>query len=574
MIDRLLFTLPESKKIMVQLVGLYVLQAFLILGQALGLAMLLTHLWQGHALSGQWQWLILFAACFTARHLTNWFEQSRLDHYARRCADQLRQQLLKRLFTLGPVLINREGTGNMVTLALDGISEVETYINLLFSKFVSMMVIPVLLLVVCLYLDWISGLVMLAIYPLIILFMIILGYAAKAKADRQYANFQMLSNHFIDSLRGIDTLKYFGISKQYSKSIFRSSEQFRRSTMSVIRVAMLSTFALDFFTTLAIAILAVFLGLRLIDGHLLLFPALAILILAPEYFMPIRNFANDYHATLNGKNSFHAVERILKMTVPKRPRVELHSWLPSDQLRLQGVSYQYSSGSELKPLDLTLTGYQKVGIIGMSGSGKTTLINLLAGFLTPTEGQFNVQGQTTSSLNISDWQQQILYIPQHPYIFEDTLRNNIAFYTPDVSDKQVAEAVHVVGLDQLVATLPQGLATVIGQGHRPLSGGQAQRIALARAFLDQQRKVLILDEPTAHLDIETELELKERMPPLMKDRLVLLATHRLHWLNQMDQVLVLNHGQLVEQGDFQTLLQQNGYLTKLVRQMRGGRLDA
>lgn len=574
MIDRLLFTLPESKKIMVKLVGLYVLQAFLILGQALGLAMLLTNLWQGHPLASQWQWLLLFAGCFTARHLTNWLEQARLDSYARHCADQLRQQLLKRLFTLGPVLINREGTGNMVTLALDGISEVETYINLLFSKFVSMMVIPILLLIVCLYLDWVSGLVMLAIYPLIILFMIILGYAAKAKADRQYANFQMLSNHFIDSLRGIDTLKYFGISKQYSKSIFRSSEQFRRSTMSVIRVAMLSTFALDFFTTLAIAILAVFLGPRLIDGHLLLFPALAILILAPEYFMPIRNFANDYHATLNGKNSFHAVYRILKMAEPQRPQVQLHSWLPNDQLKLTGVSYQYPSGSQLKPLNLTLTGYQKVGIIGMSGAGKTTLINLLAGFLAPTAGQFNVQGTMTNSMNISDWQQQILYIPQHPYIFEDTLRNNIAFYTPDVSDRQVEKAVHVVGLDNLVATLPAGLSTVIGQGHRPLSGGQAQRIALARAFLDQKRKIMILDEPTAHLDIETELELKERMLPLMKDRLVLLATHRLHWLNQMDHVIVLNHGRLVEQGDYQTLLEQNGYLTKLIRQMRGGRLDA
>lgn len=559
---------------MVKLVGLYVLQAFLILGQALGLAMLLTQLWRGHSLTRQWTWLLLFAVCFTARHLTNWFEQARLDRYARHCADRLRQQLLKRLFTLGPALINREGTGNMVTLALDGISEVETYINLLFSKLVSMMVIPILLLVVCLYLDWISGLVMLAIYPLIILFMIILGYAAKAKADRQYASFQMLSNHFIDSLRGIDTLKYFGISKQYSKSIFRSSEQFRRSTMSVIRVAMLSTFALDFFTTLAIAILAVFLGLRLINGHLLLFPALAILILAPEYFMPIRNFANDYHATLNGKNSFHAVHRVLEMAEPKQPHVALHQWKSTDQLTLQGVSYQYQSGSRLAPINLNLTGYQKIGIIGMSGAGKTTLINLLAGFLAPTAGQFAVQGSTTATMNMSDWQRQILYIPQHPYIFEDTLRNNIAFYTPDVSDQAVEEAVHVVGLDSLVASLPAGLSTVIGQGHRPLSGGQAQRIALARAFLDKNRKIMILDEPTAHLDIETELELKERMLPLMKDRLVLLATHRLHWLNQMDYVVVLNHGQLVEQGPYKSLLKKNGYLTKLIRQMRGGRLDA
>lgn len=555
---------------MIKLVGLYVLQAFLILGQGLSLAALLTGLWQGHSLLSQIYGLGGFVACYLLRHGLTEIGNDWLDKYSANAAQNFRQQLLKKVFALGPVIVQREGTGNMVTLALDGIKEVENYIRLIYSKVISMMIIPVIILVVCFWLDWISGIVMLLVYPLIVLFMIILGYAAKAKADRQFAAFQILSNHFIDSLRGIDTLKYFGLSKKYSQSIYRSSERFRKSTMSVIKVAMLSTFALDFFTTLAIAILAVFLGLRLINGHLLLFPALAILILAPEYFLPIRNFASDYHATLNGKNSFHAVRRILEMLLPKKPTVELHQWTGVDELSLENVEFMYpQNGSELTNLDLTVKGNQKIGIIGMSGAGKTTLINLLSGFLAPTSGQITIQGKKVTTLDIHDWQKQILYIPQTPYIFADTLKNNIAFYTPNVSEDKIKEAIHVVGLDNLVAELPQGLETMIGSGHRALSGGQAQRIALARAFLDPERRVMIFDEPTAHLDIETELELKKRMLPLMENRLVFFATHRLHWMKQMDYILVLKNGKLIEQGTYQQLLDEHGYFTELMDQTRG-----
>ena len=555
---------------MIKLVGLYVLQAFLILGQGLSLAALLTGLWQGHSLLSQIYGLGGFVACYLLRHGLTEIGNDWLDKYSANAAQNFRQQLLKKVFALGPVIVQREGTGNMVTLALDGIKEVENYIRLIYSKVISMMIIPVIILVVCFWLDWISGIVMLLVYPLIVLFMIILGYAAKAKADRQFAAFQILSNHFIDSLRGIDTLKYFGLSKKYSQSIYRSSERFRKSTMSVIKVAMLSTFALDFFTTLAIAILAVFLGLRLINGHLLLFPALAILILAPEYFLPIRNFASDYHATLYCKKSFHAVLRILEMPLPKKPTVELHQWTGVDELSLENVEFMYpQNGSELTNLDLTVKGNQKIGIIGMSGAGKTTLINLLSGFLAPTSGQITIQRKKVTTLDIHDWQKQILYIPQTPYIFADTLKNNIAFYTPNVSEDKIKEAIHVVGLDNLVAELPQGLETMIGSGHRALSGGQAQRIALARAFLDPERRVMIFDEPTAHLDIETELELKKRMLPLMENRLVFFATHRLHWMKQMDYILVLKNGKLIEQGTYQQLLDEHGYFTELMDQTRG-----
>ena len=154
---------------------------------------------------------------------------------------------------------------------------------------------------------------LLLIFPLIIIFMIILGYAAQAKADRQYKAFQLLSNHFIDSLRGIDTLKVFGLSKRYGRSIYNTSEAFRKATMSTLRIGILSTFALDFFTTLSVAIVAVLLGLRLIKQEVFLFPALTVLILSPEYFLPVRDFSSDYHATLDGKNAMTAVREVLEL---------------------------------------------------------------------------------------------------------------------------------------------------------------------------------------------------------------------------------------------------------------------
>ena len=567
MIDRELFQLAGAKSISKRLAGLDVLQAFLIIGQAIALSAVITRLWAGHTLN--YLMLLAFVACFTGRQLLAWLSNRWLDDYAGKTAQSLRKRLLKKLFAMGPALVQKQGTGSMITMVVDGISEVREYVKLTFSKVMTMMIVPVLVLIAVAFLDWKSALILLIMYPLIVLFMIILGHAAQARAEKQFGNFQKLSNNFIDSLRGIDTLKYLGLSKRYSKSIFRSSELFRGRTMRVLKVAMLSTFALDFFTTLSIAVIAVYLGFGLINGTINLFPALAVLILAPEYFLPIRNFAGDFHATLNGKNAFKKIHQLITTPAEKTVDLSLHPWTAEDKLTVDNLQFRYPNGTTIKPFSLAIQGYRKVGIIGMSGAGKTTLINLLSGFLTPTGGTVTVQGQAAPTLDIPEWKQQLLYIPQNPYVFTATLRDNIAFYTPDVSDDAVRHAIHVVGLDDLLADLPEGLDTVIGNGKRVLSGGQAQRIALARAFLDKKRRVMIFDEPTAHLDIETEMDLKKRMLPLMEHRLVFFATHRLHWMKQMDYILVMNHGELVEQGTFAQLQEKKGYFTRLMNEMRG-----
>lgn len=573
MIDKQIMKLPGMKQLLGLLAGLSFLQALFIIGQAYGLARAITGLWEGRPLEEQWGWILLFFCSFIARQAVIYFRSKRLDDYSYQQAADLRDQLLEKLFRVGPQIAQQQGTGNVTTMVLEGINQVENYLKLILAKIMNMSIIPWVILALVFYLDWESGLVLLLVFPLIIIFMIILGYAAQSKAEKQYRTFQLLSNHFIDSLRGIDTLKLFGVSKKYGKSIFASSERFRKATMASLKVGILSTFALDFFTTLSIAVVAVLLGLRLINEGILLFPALTILILAPEYFLPIRDFSSDYHATLDGKNAMTAVTEILHQPEAQVPAVTVPRWQEDAQLTIDQLAFSYEEKAALTDINLNVTGFKKIGIIGLSGSGKSTLINTLSGFLVPDSGEITLGGAKTTAFRQASWQEQLIYIPQNSYIYRLTLQENVAFYQPTATKEAVLKAIEVAGLTELLAELPQGLDTMLGEGERHLSGGQAQRIALARAFLDQQRKILLFDEPTAHLDIETEVALKERMLPLMENRLVFFATHRLHWMEEMDEIIVMDQGRIVEQGTLTQLQQKQGAFTELVSGMRREQLE-
>ncbi|HIW88408.1 MAG TPA: thiol reductant ABC exporter subunit CydD [Candidatus Ligilactobacillus excrementipullorum] len=567
MLDKKIMEIPGAKQVLSLLMLLTLLQSVAIIGQTITISRAIVGLWNGHPLSAQISWLVWFVLLYLLRHLCIYIKQQRLDKFASQASQEIRNKLLAKVFRVGPEITQKQGTGNVTTMALEGIDQVEDYLSLSLSKMINMMLIPFIILIAIACFDWKAAAFLLVILPVDVIFMIILGYAAQDKADKQYASYQILANHFVDSLRGIDTLKFFGLSKKYGHSIFKTSEKFRKATISTLKIAILSTFALDFFTTLSIAVVAVFLGLGLINGTMLLYPALVILTLSPEYFLPIRDFSNDYHATLNGKNAFGAINEILDYDEQLPEPQELPQWDAASQLTIKNMQHSYDQAQQVNQFDLQLHGFQKVGIVGLSGSGKSTLINLLSGFLQPDQAEISYNGLALDSFKQADWQKQLIYIPQVPYIFHQTLRENIVFYQQDATDEQVAAAVETVGLTDLVADLPDGLETVIGEGARSLSGGQAQRIALARAFLDQSRRIILFDEPTAHLDIETEVELKEKMLPLMENHLVIFATHRLHWLNEMDQVVVLDHGKVAEAGSLAELKQADGALVKLSHAM-------
>ncbi|NYZ58433.1 thiol reductant ABC exporter subunit CydD [Lactococcus lactis] len=568
MIDKSLFELPGVRRMFPILGILAVFQFIAIAGQALFLSTAITKLWQGQLFSHTIPWVLGFFACFLSREIINFGRSKALDKLAYQLATKLRGDMLDKFFRLGPVAIANLGSGSAATTVITGIDQVENYIKLVLSKVLNMMIIPMLILIPVYFLDWQSGIVLTLTFPFAIIFMILLGYAAQGRAERQYKTFQYLSNHFLDSLRGISTLKYFGLSKDYSNSIYKTSEDFRKETMGALRIAMLSTFALDFFASLSVAVVALFLGLRLMSGDILLFPALAALILAPEYFLPLRDFASDYHATLNGKNALAAVNEVLSTEENTLSVLtEKVTWSANSQLQLTELGKIYDTGRGISNVNLSVNGFKKIAIVGNSGSGKSTLLSMLAGFLKPTAGEIKLNEQSLTSLTDENYRQSVQFIPQKTYIFAGTFRENLAFYEPDSTDDEIKAAAKLAGLESLIDEI--GLDGQIGASGRTISGGQAQRVALARAFLSHTRNILFLDEPTAHLDIETELEIKANILPLLENKLVFIATHRLHWLSSMDLVIVLNEGQVAGIGTPEQLLSENTYYQKLLSQMRG-----
>lgn len=568
MIDKSLFELPGVRRMFPILGILAVFQFIAIAGQALFLATAITKLWQGQLFSHTIPWVLGFFACFLSREIINFGRSKALDKLAYQLATKLRGDMLDKFFRLGPVAIANLGSGSAATTVITGIDQVENYIKLVLSKVLNMMIIPMLILIPVYFLDWQSGIVLTLTFPFAIIFMILLGYAAQGRAERQYKTFQYLSNHFLDSLRGISTLKYFGLSKDYSNSIYKTSEDFRKETMGALRIAMLSTFALDFFASLSVAVVALFLGLRLMSGDILLFPALAALILAPEYFLPLRDFASDYHATLNGKNALVSVNEVLSTEENTLSVLtEKVTWSANSQLQLTELGKIYDTGRGISNVNLSVNGFKKIAIVGNSGSGKSTLLSMLAGFLKPTAGEIKLNEQSLTSLTDENYRQSVQFIPQKTYIFAGTFRENLAFYEPDSTDDEIKAAAKLAGLESLIDEI--GLDGQIGASGRTISGGQAQRVALARAFLSHTRNILFLDEPTAHLDIETELEIKANILPLLENKLVFIATHRLHWLSSMDLVIVLNEGQVAGIGTPEQLLSENTYYQKLLSQMRG-----
>lgn len=573
MLDRRLFKFSGAGKALGILSILTIIQAFAIIGQGRFLSIAITDLWSGNKISHLGLPILIFIGAYLVRQLMGVAKQYALSPFADTTTASLQTQLTEKYAALGPRVVANQGTGKSVTLAVEGIDQVHDYLTLVLVKLFDMSIIPWLILAYIAVINWKQAVFLFFIYPVIVLFMIVLGMAAQAKADREYATFNRLSNHFVDSLRGLTTLKQLGLSKKYANNIFEVSEDHRKATMSTLKIAILSTFALDFFTTLSIAIVALFLGLGLMDGTMTLLPALTILVLAPEYFLPIRNFANDYHATLNGKNALADIMALLDQ--PTAADTEIYQttsqrWRENDELQLTDVSYTYPEAAKpaLRDIDLDFKGYERVALVGTSGSGKSTLLNLIGGFLNGA-GEITLNGQHLPHLQQRAWQEQIQVLPQQPYIFHDTLRRNLAFYAPEATDDKIREAIETVGLSAWFEALPEGLDTIIGEGAMQTSGGQAQRIGLVRIMLDDNRRVLLLDEPTAHLDIETEVRLKETMLPLFDKRLVIFATHRLHWLTEMDLIIVMRDGQIVEQGTLPELMANKGYFVELQAAMRG-----
>lgn len=582
MFDKRLFALPGAKSAIAWCIATSLLLAALMVGQAAALAWALTLLWGGSALSGVAAQLGAFALCFIGKQAATNIQAKQLELFAAARTEEFRQELSKHLYEGGAPLTQKLGTGAASTLCLDGIDNIEHYLSTALPRTVALVTVPFVLLAVIVFQDWVSALIALLVFPAIILQMVLIGSTAQEEAGKQHREYQRLANHFIDSLRGIDTLKYFGRSNEQADRVYETSEKFRIATMKTLRTATLSGAVLDAFSTISLAAVAVMLGFRLVDGSITLLPALFVLVIMPDYFRPIREFASDYHATLNGKNTLTQVLEVLGCSAETAAKKESHTpglqvdapklepWQELSVLTFEHIGISYEGETALKDVSCSFGGFRKYGIVGPSGCGKTTLAQLLAGVVQPTQGSIVVNNHAIETLSMPSWRKQVAYLPQSPHIFSTTLRNNLTFYQPDATEEEIAHALELVGLTSLVTELPKGLDTVVGEGGRSLSGGQSQRVALARAVLHRTCLVLVFDEPTAHLDIETEWELKQRMLPLMEGKLVFFATHRLHWLSEMDEILLLEDGQVRDFGSYEALSKANSFAYLSSNEKEGG----
>lgn len=562
------------KPVLFWLTVLTLVQSISIIFLAKWLAEVISALFAGEPLQEQAGTTMLFLLAFVVRQAAALLQQKVAYRFAEKTGADVRKRLMEKLFQLGPRFSKSEGTGNLVTLVLEGVSQFRTYLELFLPRMISTAITPIMVVAFVFMQDMVAGIILVLTMPILIAFLILVGLAARKQMDRQWESYRILSNHFVDSLRGLETLKFLGRSRAHSGTIDRVSDQYRSATLRTLRVAFLSSFALDFFTMMSVASVAVSLGLRLVEGNMTLVTGLTILILAPEYFLPVRMVGADYHATLNGKEAGKAIDSILAhdaMSATPSDLPPVLTWTEESTLTLSGIQVRHEEEgpSSLEDVTLTVTGMQKIGIIGESGAGKSTLIDVLAGFLPPSAGQFELNGKSVQALTDEAWRKETTYIPQHPYLFSSSLADNVRFYAPEASKEEVEQALSAAGLSGLAASLPQGCDEMIGNGGRALSGGQEQRVALARAFLCD-RPIVLLDEPTAHLDIETEYELKETMLSLFEHKLVFLATHRMHWMPDMDLIIVLDHGRVAETGTHEQLLARRGVYYDMMASQREG----
>jgi ATP-binding cassette, subfamily C, bacterial CydCD len=498
------------------------------------------------------------------RAVLSWGSEVSANSIAIRIKTDLRERLFQHLLELGPSFARGERTGELTTTATEGIEALDAY----FSQYVPMLVIaalvPLTILIFVFPLDPLSGITLLLTAPLIPVFMILIGKAAEALTHQQYDTLRRLSAHFLDSLQGLTTLKQFGRSKAHARNIKNASDQFRDATLNVLRVTFLSALVLEMIATISTAIIAVEVGLRLLYGRMEFQQALFLLVLAPEFYVPLRMMGLRFHAGISGTVAARRIFEILDTPMSVKHSVTkdqplITSDLKTLSIQLSDIHFTYPGENTpaLKNIDFQIKTGQHIAVVGASGAGKTTLIGLLLRFVEPTGGNLTVNGVDMKEIHPSVWREQIAWVPQKPHLFHDTIDANIRLANPSASDEQVVAAAQAAHLHDFVQALPEGYQTLVGESGTRLSGGQAQRLALARAFL-KNAPLLILDEPTSSLDPEQESILEDSIEKLTQGRTVITIAHRLNTIFSADRILVMDGGQIVETGTHQDLLKKNG----------------
>ena len=487
---------------------------------------------------------------------------------------EVRLAIMEQIIALGPAYTGRQRTGALSTTALEHVEGLHDFFAHYLPQLTLAAMIPAAILAFVFPLSWAAGAIFLVTAPLIPIFMILIGMGAESISQRNYQALARLSAHFLDVLQGITTLKLFGRSRGEEGTVGRVSGDYRKQTMRVLRVAFLSSAVLEFFSSIAIALVAVYLGMHYLGyfqfgdygNPLSLAGGFFILMLAPDFYMPLRDLGTHYHARAEAVGAAKEIVKLL--SVERSGAARGTGTLPDAgmvRVECRDVHLTYEAGRRpaLQGSSFTVGAGEHVALVGPSGAGKSTILNLLMGFLQPDRGSVLVEGVPLTDLRLQTWRDNLAWIGQNPVLFHGTIRENILLGRPEASEAGLQNAARSARVIDFCRFLPEGLDTPVGEQGLGLSRGQAQRVALARAFL-KDAPLLLLDEPTAGLDAENEHLVMETLEELSSGKTVLLVTHRLYNIERADRILVLTDGRIVEQGMYHDLMAAGGVLYKLV----------
>ena len=462
-------------------------------------------------------------------------------------------------------------SGRKVGLLLEAVDDTDGY----FSKYIPQMIqsytIPLMLLGVIFYLNWTTGLIILITAPFIPLFMAIVGKRTKQKADEKVEQLAGFSGAFLDVLQGLTTLRLFGQAKRQSDTIRDNSLKFRDSTMDVLKSAFLSSLTLEYISMLSIGIVALEIGLRLVVfDSITFFPAFLVMLLVPDFFNLLKEFGSAFHTA---RGSAASAELLTEELAKNHQPVEWGEFPVNApiELAVEQVGFQYGEGFQLEPASFKLEAGTSTALVGASGSGKSTLMNVVAGLLPATSGRLLINGLPQEQVSEDEWFGQLSYITQDPYLFAGTIKENIELGSNQaVAKQELIAAAQKAGILELVESLPEGFDTVIGEAGRGLSGGEKQRLVLARAFL-KKPSLLFFDEPTAGLDLHTEQVLQRAIEELSKEATVITIAHRLHTIRNASRIIVLDAGKVEAIGTHEELMDSFSPYRSMIEAQQGGK---
>lgn len=563
MIQRTAFKALLEHKGQLLLLGLTCLvESLSIVGQAWFFGTLINNfIFSENTLHDERYSIIYLGIAIIVRLLAHYIQESVANRLGSAVKATFRERALEHMFKLG--VQHKERHGDVIHMLTDGLEQVDAYVARYIPQILYAIMIPLIMGIAIVDTLPIIGIILIITVPLIPFFMILIGKQADRLNKEQWERMSFLSGHFLDVLQGITTLKLFGRAKDQIKVIGRLSEEFKDSTLRVLRVAFLSALVLELVSTISTALIAVYLGLTLLDGEISFFSAFFILLLAPEFYTPFRQLGAAFHTGMAGKTSILKYEEFMNRqpSLPIGGQSQLKGKVQAIEIKDLTFTYEDSENG-VQHISLVAKRNFPIMLVGESGAGKSTIAHIIGGFLTAPKGSVTIDGLDLCDIDIEWWRQQITYVSQHPHIMKGTLREVLSFGM-DVSDKEILDACKEVQLLDVISRHADGLDAVIGEGGLGLSGGERQRVALVRAFL-RKGQVLILDEVTAHLDVKTEAIISSAIKRLMDNKIVIIIGHRLQTMHWASTLYVLKHGRIIQQGSYATLLAVDGYFKDLV----------